>query len=42
LALHIWAATEIYEVIQDFGWFYGDFFLQRPAARSLSYSGIYR
>jgi len=41
VALHIWTSVEVYEVIGDFGWFYGDFFVGVSSA-SPEYSGIYR
>jgi len=42
IVLHIWTAVEVYEVIQDYGWFYGDFFLEKHHTASLKYTGIYR
>ncbi|KAI0244218.1 phosphatidylethanolamine N-methyltransferase [Massospora cicadina] len=38
--LHVWTAMSVLEVVGSFGWFYGDFFLEHPAA--LRYTGIYR
>jgi phosphatidylethanolamine N-methyltransferase len=40
IVLHIYAAASIYEVLGDYGWFYGDFFL--PSNGNLKYTGIYR
>ena len=41
-----WTFQECYNVLGDFGWYYGDFFLPNPRLReskeSLSYVGIYR
>lgn len=38
--LQIWTAASIYESLGEFGWFYGDFFLDHSP--KLTYSGIYR
>ncbi|KAG5366461.1 Phosphatidylethanolamine N-methyltransferase [Yarrowia sp. B02] len=40
VALHSWTSKSIYDSLGHFGWFYGDFFLDRK--QSLTYSGIYR
>ncbi|CAG8689792.1 368_t:CDS:2, partial [Cetraspora pellucida] len=40
IALHIWASVSVFEGLGDFGWFYGDFFLDYPT--TLYYNGIYR
>lgn len=43
IVLHIYTATEVYEVLGDFGWFYGDFFIKELiSTERLYYSGIYR
>jgi len=42
IALHLWTAFEIFDVIKEYGWFYGDFFIIPGAALCPEYSGIYR
>ncbi|KAJ2780498.1 phosphatidylethanolamine N-methyltransferase [Coemansia interrupta] len=49
IAFHIWSSRSVYEVLGDFGWFYGDFFARDPSMLSLApadfklyYTGIYR
>ncbi len=40
VCLQIWTAISIYDSLGEFGWFFGDFFLDQH--QQLTYSGIYR
>lgn len=41
IALHTWTSFSIYESLDEYGWFFGDFFFPEKA-KPLTYSGIYR
>ncbi|KAI9328916.1 phospholipid methyltransferase-domain-containing protein [Zopfochytrium polystomum] len=41
--IHAWTAISIHKTLGDFGWFYGDFFIDSLRdSRSLTYTGVYR
>lgn len=41
MALQAWTSYSIYESLDEYGWFFGDFFFPEKA-KPLTYSGIYR
>lgn len=41
IGMHIWMSISIYEVLGDFGWYFGDFFVDEKVPK-LKYTGIYR
>ncbi|BFZ56653.1 hypothetical protein PYCC9005_003700 [Savitreella phatthalungensis] len=40
VGMHVWTSASIYDVLGDFGWYFGDFFVDR--APKLKYTGVYR
>lgn len=37
-----WSFSSTFDILGDFGWFYGDFFMEPPEHAKLTYTGIYR
>jgi hypothetical protein len=43
VTFHMWTAISIHRTLGDFGWFYGDFFIESLRdSKALTYTGIYR
>jgi phosphatidylethanolamine N-methyltransferase len=42
MGLSHWSFASSFELLGDFGWYYGDFFLPRTQKAKLTYTGIYR
>lgn len=41
IGMHIWTSISIYNVLGDFGWHFGDFFVDEKVPK-LKYTGVYR
>ena len=41
ILMHIWTSISVYDVLGEFGWYFGDFFVDTRAPK-LKYTGVYR